>query len=308
MTRAWCLVVAAALAALSFGAAAAEPPLTVPFDFSRHEIAVNVTVKGTPLFMLIDSGVDPSIVDLAHAQTLGLPVDRSHAGEGSGFGSGKAVVFEGTIKGLKIGGRAFADIETLALDTAAISKGYGRPIDGVLGYSFLKDKTILIDYAARTMTVLSGRRAVDAITHQCRKHVTIPLRFLGDDHWPVIPDFRFGDVTALVTLDTGSSRTIGFYPVALQQKAIRDALNVTGTNVGSGARGRFTSKTAVLGVPVSLGPFRLAAGTTVSIFPANGASDKVIANIGNPTLADIAPELLLDYAGKTIGFYGDCGR
>jgi hypothetical protein len=264
-------------------------------------------VKGTPLFMLIDSGVDPSIVDLAHAQTLGLPVDRSHAGEGSGFGSGKAVVFEGTIKGLKIGGRAFADIETLALDTAAISKGYGRPIDGVLGYSFLKDKTILIDYAARTLTILPDGRAVDAITRQCAKRVTVPLRFLGDDHWPVIPDFRFGDVAALVTLDTGSSRTIGFYPVALQQKGIRDALKVTGTNVGAGARGSFTSKTAILRVPVALGPFRLAAGTTVSILPANGASDKVIANIGNSTFADMTPKMLLNYAGKRIGFYGDCG-
>ena len=307
MMRVWCLVVAATLAALSFGAAAAEPPLTVPFDFSRHEIGVNVTVKGTPLFMLIDSGVDPSIIDLAHAQALGLPVDRSHAGEGSGFGSGKAVVFEGTLKGLKIGGRPFADFETLALDTAAISKGYGRPIDGVLGYSFLKDKTILIDYAARTLTVLPDAHAVDAITRQCRKHITIPLRFLGDDHWPAIADFRFGDVAALVTLDTGSSRTIGFYPVALQQKAIRDALNVTGTNVGSGARGRFTSKTAILRVPVALGPFRLAAGTTVSILPANGASDKVIANIGNSTFADMTPKMLLNYAGKRIGFYGDCG-
>jgi len=308
MTRAWRLLVAVVLTVLPIGVRAAEPALTVPFDFSRHEIGVNVTVKGTPLFMLIDSGVDPSIIDLAHAQALGLPMDRSHAGEGSGFGSGKAVVFEGTIKGLKIGGRAFADVETLTLDTAAMSKGYGRPIDGVLGYSFLRDKVILIDYVARTMTILPGANAADAITRQCRKHISIPLRFLGDDHWPVIPDFRFGDVTASVTLDTGSSRRIGFYPIALQQKGIRDALKITGTNTGAGARGSFTSKTAVLGVPVALGPFRLAAGATVSILPANAQSDKVIANIGNLTFADMTPKLLLDYVGKRIGFYGDCGR
>ena len=308
MRRVWRLLVAGLLAALPIGAQAAEPALTIPFDFSRHEIGVAVTVKGTPLFMLLDTGVEPSIIDLARARSLGLPVDRTQAGEGSGFGSGKAVVFEGTIKGLKIGGRAFADVETLTLDTAAMSKGYGRPIDGVLGYSFLRDKVVLIDYTARTVTILPNAMAADAPTRPCRKRASIPLRFLGDNHWPVIPQFRFGDATVSVTLDTGSSRRIGFYPLALQQKVIRDALHVTGTNTGAGARGSFTSRTAILSVPFGFGPFRLPPGATVSILPANGQSDQVAANIGNPTLADMTPKLLLDYAGKTIGFFGDCGR
>jgi hypothetical protein len=235
-------------------------------------------------------------------------VDRGNASEGSGFGSGKAMASPATIAGLKIGGHAYPDVDALALDTAAISKGYGRPVDGVLGYSFLKDKAVLIDYAATTITVLSGAREAEELTHSCRSHYSIPLVFLGDNHWPVISEFHVGDATAAVTLDTGSSRRIGFYQIALQTKAIRDALKVTGTNTGAGARGSFTSKTAVLGLPVGLGPLRLPAGGIVSILPANGQSDKVVANIGNAMLAEISPELLLDYVGKTVSFYGDCAR
>jgi len=308
MARLWCLLVAVVLTAVPVDAIANDAPLTYPFDFSKHEIGVNVTVKGTPLFMLLDTGVEPSIVDLARARALGLPVDTAHASDGSGFGSGKAVALPTTIDGLKIGGHAFADVDALAVDTSAISKGYGRPVDVVLGYSFLRDKAVLIDYAAATITLLPRAGEAAALTRSCSRHYGIPLVFLGDNHWPVIYGFRIGTVTAPVTLDTGSSRQIGFYQVALQTKAIHDALKVTGTNTGAGARGSFTSRTAVLGVPVGLGPFRLPAGATVSILPANGQSEKVVANIGNALLAEMTPKLMLDYAGKTVSFYGGCAH
>lgn len=308
MTRVFHLLLSLLLIALPLGATSSEPPLTVPFDFSRHEIGVNVTVKDTPLFMLLDTGVDPSIIDLARAKALGLPVDLKNTGEGSGFGSGKAVVFPATIRGLKIGARAFGDFEALAIDTTAMSKGYRRPIDGVLGYSFLKDKTVLIDYPSNAMTLLASAKAADALTRQCRHHFSIPLRTLGDNHWPVISEFRFGAVTAPVTLDTGSSRLMGFYQIALQDKRIGDALKVTGTNTGAGARGSFTSKTAVLGVPMGFGPFSLPAGAAVSLLPTNDETGKMFANIGNQALAAMTPKLLLDYAGKTISFFGDCVR
>ena len=53
--------IAAALAVgLTVSAAAAqgaEPVLTVPFDFSRQAIGLDVTVKGAPLTMILDTGV-----------------------------------------------------------------------------------------------------------------------------------------------------------------------------------------------------------------------------------------------------------
>lgn len=307
MNRVFRLIAALVFIALPAGAMATEPPITVPFDYSRHAIGLNVIVRDARLFMLLDTGVEPSIVSLATAKALNLPMDRSKASEGSGF-SGKAMAIPATIRGITIGGRIFGHVEALALDTSAMSKGYGRAIDGVLGYSFLKDRTVLIDYRATTITLLSSAKDAEPLTHQCRKRFSIPLVFIGDNHWPVMPEFRFGAVTAPATLDTGSSRWIGFFKSALQAKSVRDALKVTGTNTGASVGGSFTSATAVLGVPIGLGPFSLPAGKTVSLLPTNGQSEKVIANIGNQTFAEMTPKLLLDYVGKRISFFGDCAR
>jgi len=38
----------------------ASATVVVPFDFSRSAIGVDVTIKGTPLYMILDTGVDPS--------------------------------------------------------------------------------------------------------------------------------------------------------------------------------------------------------------------------------------------------------
>jgi hypothetical protein len=39
----------------------------LPFDFSRSEIELEVTVKGERLHVLLDTGVDPSVIDLSRA-------------------------------------------------------------------------------------------------------------------------------------------------------------------------------------------------------------------------------------------------
>jgi len=86
------IAAASALASAMLGTAAlgADAPLTVPFDFSRHAIGLDVTVKGAPLYMILDTGVDPSAIDLKRAEALGLPIQRDNAGEASGEGDAKS--------------------------------------------------------------------------------------------------------------------------------------------------------------------------------------------------------------------------
>jgi hypothetical protein len=130
--------------------------LDIPFDFSRSAIGIDVTVHGIPLFVILDTGVDPSVIASARAESLGLKVDRASGGEASGYGESKsATVYPTTIDGLAIRGRPFAPIDALMADTTAMSRGYGRDIDGVLGYSFFKgqDRT---DQLCRAKSMDSG--------------------------------------------------------------------------------------------------------------------------------------------------------
>jgi len=297
--------IAAALM-LSLGAASAAP-LTVPFDFSRNAIGLDVTVKGTVLYMLLDTGVDPSVIDTARAGALGLKVDRGSSGEASGEGDAKqATVFAATIDGLALGGRAFAPIDALATDMGTLSKQYGRPLDGVLGYSFLTDKIVLIDYAARTLGILD--RPADAAPQvgRCAKRWSTKLRSFGDDSIPILSDFRFGGASGPISLDTGSNRGIALYDGALALPGLRAALVAKGETTYAGARGTGSMKTYVLNEPVGFGPFTLPAGEIVSLRPAQASPDARVANIGNKLFAAMKLKMLLDYKSRLMTFYGRC--
>jgi hypothetical protein len=61
--------------------------LRVPFDFSQSEIGIDSTVNGEPLYILFDTGVDPSVIDLKSAEALHVKIERNAGGQVSGFGN-----------------------------------------------------------------------------------------------------------------------------------------------------------------------------------------------------------------------------
>lgn len=281
-------------------------PIVLPFDFSRGAIEIEVTVKGRPLHMILDTGVDPSVIDLAQAQQLGLAVDRSDSGEASGFGEGKgATVFPAKVDGIAVAGRGFAPFEALATDMAGISAGLGHQLDGVLGYSFLADKIVLIDYPAQRLALLDRARDARALTRSCRTRWAVPLRTV--ESFPVIPDFRLGTARAPVSLDTGSTGHIGLFQSALGLPGLHAALHEAGTITRTGARGEAKSTAYRLDVPVGFGPFTLPAGVAASTYGNAGSADTRAANIGNRLLAAMKLKLLLDYRARTMVFHGNCG-
>ncbi len=74
-------VCALAVATAPAAAAADGAPLTLPFDFSHKDIGLEVSLNGAPLFALLDTGVDPSVIDLARAKALGLKVETGNGGK-----------------------------------------------------------------------------------------------------------------------------------------------------------------------------------------------------------------------------------
>ncbi|HJV42504.1 retropepsin-like aspartic protease [Caulobacter sp.] len=281
-------------------------PVVASFDFSKTTIELDVSIKGVPLHMLLDTGVNPSVVDLARADALGLPVDRGDAGEASGFGDGKgATIFPSRVEGLTLGGHGFGAFDALATDMGGISAGYGRKLDGILGYSFLSDKIVLVDYPGARLGFLAKAGEADAFTRGCRTRWSIPLK--THDSFPVIAQFRFGAATAPVTFDTGSNGNIGLFQSALDLPGVRAKLRETGSVTRTGARGEAKSKTYTLDAPVGFGPFTVPPGVTVSTYSEQGSTDTRVANVGNRLMASLKLKLLLDYPGETITFYGDCG-
>lgn len=292
---------------LATTAAANAAPLTVPFDFSRNAIGLSVTVKDQPLYVILDTGVDPSAIDAHRAEALGLKIDRARGGEASGEGSAKeAKVYPTTIDGLALKGRDFPPIDALTLDMKLLSARYGRTLDGVLGFSFLAGRIVLIDYARRELSILDAPSDATARVRPCRKHWTIPYKSYAGDSIPIVPDFRFGAATAHISLDTGSNRDIGVYQSALDLPGFRAALKEAGQTSFAGARGVGRGKLYRFDAPVGFGPFALPKGQILTLHPEKGSRATRVANIGNRFFAAVTPVMLLDYKDRVISFYGDC--
>jgi len=296
---------------LAAGAAALTPvvaePLTVPFDFSRGVIGLDATIGDQPVYVMLDTGVDPSAVDIHRAEALGLKIDRTDSGEVSGFGDAQSVrAVSATVDGLAVGSRRFGSVDALASDLSSLSHVYGRPIDLILGYSFLKETPVLIDYPGRKVVLLDQPGEVRPIVRSCRQHWNLALQTFGDN-WPIIPHFRFGSSVGPVSLDTGSNGGIALFARGLRLPGVRAALVEQGEVEHSGFRGTEKSKAYVLKEGVGFGPFDLPAGLVVKLTKAD-ASDRRVANVGNEVFAAMNLKILLDYPGKKIRFYGNCGN
>jgi len=279
--------------------------LETPFDFSRSEIGIEIAIKGKTLYAIVDTGVDPSVINLAEADELGLKVDRNDSGEAGGFGEGRGMtVFPTRIEDLSIQGHNFAGFEALASDTSAFTAAEQRRIDVVLGYSFLSDKILLIDYIAQKLAILSSSGAARTRLRSCRTRWRVPLKTF--ESYPVIPGFRLGDARGPVTLDTGSNGGIALFEDTLDLPGVRESLIDQGTSIRRGARGESTVENFILSKPVGFGPFTLPAGQQVFVHKQRGSAVERIANVGNAVLAAFKIKMLLDYRSRAMTFYGDC--
>jgi hypothetical protein len=282
-----------------------EQTLRVPFDFSKSEIAIDATVNGEPLYILLDTGVDPSVIDLKSAEALHLKIERKAADEVSGYGNTeKPTALPTTVQGFAISEQKFENFDALTTDLSALSAKYGRRLDAVVGYSFLRDKIILIDYPGRTLLLLGRPSAARSVTKSCRAKWSAPMR-LSDENFPLIPQLRLGDAVISATLDTGSSGSITLNEGALDMPGVRSALVQKGEAKAGGFLGEEKREEYVFNKPVGFGRFELPPGAAVSLRNVKGDSSN-LANIGNKLFAAMGLKMMLDYRHRTMTFFGDC--
>jgi hypothetical protein len=243
---------------------------------------------GHPLTVLLDTGTDPSAIDLGLARRLGLRIGDFALG--SDAASDSVPFTETVLPWLRLGDLTLRDLYTLAVD---LSRAPFK-VDLVLGYNVLSSMTLSVSYAGRCLYL---RHPDIEPLPPGPSGVALPLRFV--DHFPALADLRLsrqegGLDLPLTTIDTGSNGdlTLGRDLVA-QVGLYRDA-----DRASAGQGKGFTSDTAVLTgalVDLHVGPFAL---RDVEIdAPLGGPGDlgrAGRANIGNRLLSRFA-RLTLDY-------------
>lgn len=254
-----------------------------------------------PLRLLIDTAVDPSAIDRKTAGTLKLNRRGAEAEvEGAGSSS-SATGFESAIETLTISGRPFGPIDVVVADLSALRTRYDAALNGVLGYSLLKNHAVMIDYPRNRLTIF---RNSGARPQGCRLSYSVPLRFESNDNRLIlVPGLKIGGKEVPAFLDTGSSGGLRIEYEAPSVAKIRAMLPKGEASSSVGARGVEALRSGTLNVPVTLGPFRLL-HTKVALVPSG--NPQVPVNVGNQFLRALGVRLLVDMPARRLGLYGGC--
>lgn len=288
MRRSRALLLAVPLLAAGLADAAPPPaPEWVAFQLIRNQVVLPVRVQGQgPFSCLVDTGANPSAVDTALAGGLDLKI-AGPVGRAEGVGRDDVAVSP-THMEVAVGAGAKARIAALVLNLAGISRGVGRPIDCILGQSWLADRAITFDYP-RARLVLGAPRPLPG--QRCEEW---PMRFWMDDDLMPLIDIKVNGVVLPVSLDTGSSSTLRLFAEGAKRAGIE-----AGAEVGSvtGARGasevrRATARTLELG-PLAATAVAMTVGERNA-----GEGATRMGNVGNGFLK--GGVLTLDYPSKRI--------
>lgn len=268
----------------------------IPFDFVRNEIIVQVKVDGKgPFNMMLDTGTDPSVVDLATAKELGLKLS-SAGGPVSGGGTGKNLAYETKLPLVEAGGLTVKNLSAVAIDLSKVGERLGKPLHGVLGHSLLNGRVVQIDYLNHVVRFYSQSPFTKA-DRQVNTAKRTVLRFRYDDNI-LIDDVFVNGKKMVGNLDTGSSGNFHLTPAAVsylgleeEVKQARVSTSVGYNNVSENREGKVSNVT-IGGISID--------GPSVIFFGKGTGRDKEPwgVNIGNVFLKDFV--VTIDYRSKLV--------
>ena len=141
-----------------------------PFQYREGLLWVEVTVpkSSRPLNFLVDSGAGVSVINLKTARKLGLKLGRKVAVSGvettmTGYWQQHLSAQAGMVR---------LPDDYLALDLGTLSRSCEKPVDGLVGADFFRDRVVQIDFAAQKIRLLKPEKA----TKSDETGVTLPLQ------------------------------------------------------------------------------------------------------------------------------------
>lgn len=284
-----CVVLAVASEAI---AGQARLVAELPFEFVRNEPVVKVTVNGHgPLNMMLDTGTDPSAIDLATAASIGL--NRSSKGQAaSGGGTEKNLAYETKFETLEIGGLSAHKVAAAAIDLSKISERMQYHIDGVLGYSLFRDRIVQFDYPARMARFYDTMPASEDPT-------AVSMKFRYADN-VLIEGVKVDGVAVVANLDTGSSGSFSIVPKAIEKLGLTAAAATGVVRSSVGYNGRSENREGTV-KNIQIGAIYVDSPTVIFMSKGTGYDKRAWdVNIGNVFFKDYV--VTFDFKTKTVRF------
>jgi hypothetical protein len=148
-------------------------PIVIPIYRYTDLIFVKVCVGNREVDYLLDSGASFSAIDYSLGKRIGLRFEDKTFGVG-GTGANVAtgyVVQKGTIR---LAGTTIEDAITAAIDLHPTAKRAWHVLDGILGYDFIRQHVVAIDYGRHELRLYNPKTF-----RYAGKGVTIPVKLDG---------------------------------------------------------------------------------------------------------------------------------
>lgn len=269
----------------------------VPFEFIHNQIVVQVKIGGKgPFTMLLDTDTDPSAIDRKTADELGL---RSSARgyPATGGGTEANIVHETWLPDVTVGNVKGKDVAAATIDLTKIGERLGRPVHGVLGYSFLKDRIIQIDYP-NSMIRFHAQSPFPTIEFSPNMVDKIAVPFRREDGNVLIDSVFVNGKKMIATLDTGSSGTFTLTPEAVELLGLVQEDGKSEESVGY--NGRYEKGTGTL-KSFRIGRLTIDSAPAAFWLPNTGHDKKIFhVNIGNGFFKDFI--MTFDFKKKMVVF------
>jgi predicted aspartyl protease len=274
--------------------------IEVPFSFEHNQVILQVKVNGKGFYnMLLDTGTDPSAIDLATAKEIGLKLDPVKR-KGVGVGTGEAEVYLTKLQLIEVGEITAKDILAGAVDLSNVSQSIGIPLHGVLGYSFLKNRIVEFDYPKRILRFYPNS-PITKIENETNRAI-FSMLFAKGGNVPIIEGIKINGKKVRAIVDTGSSKSFIFTPAGTKYLGLEEIAGSGNKETGIGYRGKAEMrkgqiKKIIIGVISVDDP-------TVSFYSEGSGQDKELdiygINIGNAFMQDYI--MTFDYRNKMIVF------
>lgn len=298
ITRAFTLCLLLMTASLSCLAQAKsnEQVIEIPFEFHKNEIILQVKVNGKgPFNMMLDTGTDPSAVDLNTARELGLklhPLGKEISGGGTDSNLGYYTQFPL----IEVGGLTVKNVEAMAVDLSKLSERLGKPLHGVLGHSLLNGRIVQIDYpncVVRFHTRSPFSKSTDQVNTS--KRSIMPFRYNDN---VLIDDVSVNGKKMVGNLDTGSSGNFHLTPAAVSYIGLEEEVSRAPVSTDLGYNGASENRQGKVR-NVTIGGISIDEPVVTFFGKGTGRDKKPWGiNIGNVFLKDFV--LTIDYRKKLI--------
>jgi len=263
--------------------------MMIPFELINGLAVLEAEAAGHTGRFVVDTGCSLTSLDAGWAAERGVTADSEIMAHGSGSVSASLATTS-----LRLGDLVIGEQQVVLMPLDGVSKKFGVPIDGIIGFDILSRGIVEIDFREQTLAMLdewNGNGAVIPVDLTYR----IPIAGATIVLTPGV------ELTARMAIDLGSTRIdvrlLGPFVDAHQQQL--DALELTPGAFGTGVGGDIDGHLCRF-AEVRVGELTIAAPTAAITRSRAGAMglDLFDGTIGATVFQD--RRLILDYARNRV--------